>query len=156
MRTPDPDPDRDSRPRKAGEHAYTASKLCSVLLARSLAEYPDVQARRLTAIAYCPGQVFGTGLAKNLPFPLPTVWSLLGTPAGAPLRWFNRNLNARDAAGRTLADLALGRVMPPDGHTYAALRRGRLTWPEPSDLARSHELAQALWNGGAHLVGLTR
>ena len=42
---------------------------------------------------------------------------------------------------------------PPDGRMYAALRRGRLTWPDPSDLARRDDLAQALWNDGARLVG---
>ena len=66
---PDRDPDRDPRPRKAGEHAYTASKLCAVLTARSLSAHPEVQTRRLTVVAYDPGQVFGTGLAKDLSFP---------------------------------------------------------------------------------------
>jgi NAD(P)-dependent dehydrogenase (short-subunit alcohol dehydrogenase family) len=63
---PDRDPDLDTRPRKAGEHAYTASKLCAVLTARSLSERPEVQSQRLTVVAYDPGQVFRTGLAKDL------------------------------------------------------------------------------------------
>lgn len=153
---PDRDPERDTRPRKAGEHAYTASKLCTVLTARSLSEHPDAQSRRLTAVAYDPGQVFGTGLAKDLSFPLRMAWSLLGTPVlGWPLRRLNRNLNTRAAAGNTLADLALGVATPPHGRTYAALRRAQLTWPDPSELARSDELAQALWNDSARLVGLS-
>lgn len=77
---PDRDPDRDPQPRKAGEHAYTASKLCTILTVRSLSEQRDVQTRGLTMVAYCPGQVFGTGLAKDLSFPLRTAWSLMGTP----------------------------------------------------------------------------
>lgn len=153
---PDRDPDRDTRPRKAGEHAYTASKLCAVLTARSLSEYRDVQTRRLTAVAYDPGQVFGTGLAKDLSFPLRMAWSLLGTPVlGWPLRRFSPTLNSRTAAGNTLADLALGLATPPNGRTYAALRRAQLTWPDPSELARRDELAQALWNDSARLVGLS-
>jgi NAD(P)-dependent dehydrogenase (short-subunit alcohol dehydrogenase family) len=152
---PDRDPGRDTRPRKAGEHAYTASKLCTVLTARSLSGHRDVQIRRLTVVAYDPGQVFGTGLAKHLSLPLRTAWSLLGTPVlGWPLRGLNRNLNSRTAAGNTLADVALGLPTPPHGRTYAALRRSRLTWPDPSELARSDELAQALWNDSARLVGL--
>jgi NAD(P)-dependent dehydrogenase (short-subunit alcohol dehydrogenase family) len=152
---PDRDPDRDTRPRKAGEHAYTASKLCAVLTARSLAQDPDLQARRLTAIAYDPGQVFGTGLADDLPLHLRTAWSLLGTPVlGRPLRLLNRHLNSRRAAGNTLADLALGIVTPPDGRTYAALRRGRLSWPDPSTMARDDGRAKALWNESARLVEL--
>jgi len=74
---------------------------------------------------------------------------------GWPLRRLNRNLNSRTAAGNTLADLALGLATPPTGRTYAALRRARLTWPDPSELARRDETARALWNDSAGLVGLS-
>jgi NAD(P)-dependent dehydrogenase (short-subunit alcohol dehydrogenase family) len=151
---PDRDPDRHTRPRKAGEHAYTASKLCSVLTVRSLHAHPDILARHVRAIAYDPGQVFGTGLARDLATPLRMAWSVLGTPLGAPARRLNRNLNTRTAAGHALARLALGTVMPPHGRTYAALRRAQLTWPDPSALARRDDLAQALWTDSARLVGL--
>ncbi|MFI6869709.1 SDR family NAD(P)-dependent oxidoreductase [Nocardia sp. NPDC050406] len=147
---PERDPDRDSRPRKAGEHAYTASKLCAVLTARSLSE----QREGLTALAYDPGQVFGTGLAKNLSLPLRTAWSLFGTPLGWPLRQFSPTMNTRHAAGKALADLALRVTPPPPGHLYAALRRGHLTWPDLSDLARDDKRALALWTDSAGLVGL--
>lgn len=152
---PDRDPGRDTRPRKAGEHAYTASKLCAVLTARSLSEHPDLRPRRLTAVAYDPGQVFGTGLAKDLAFPMRIAWSLLGTPLLRwPLRNLNRSFNTRAAAGNTLADLALGLATPPNGRTHAALRQARLSWPDPSELARRDEVAQALWTDSARLVGL--
>lgn len=151
---PDRDPGLDTRPRKAGQQAYTASKLSAVLTARSLSGRPDLAARRISAVAYCPGQVFGTGLAQDLPAPMRMVWSLLGTPVGAPLRRFSPTLNSRAAAGGTLADLALGRATPTDGCTYAALRRGRLTWPDPSELARRDDVASALWDDSARLVGL--
>jgi NAD(P)-dependent dehydrogenase (short-subunit alcohol dehydrogenase family) len=153
---PDRDLDRDIRPRKAGEHAYTASKLCTVLTARSLSQRPDVQSGRVGVVAYDPGQVFGTGLAKALPLPLRIAWSLLGTPLlGWPLRALNPFLNSRAAAADTLADLALGIVTPAKGRVYVALRRGQLTWEDPSELARSDELAQALWDDSARLVGLS-
>lgn len=152
---PDRDPDLDQRPRKAGQHAYTASKLCTVLTARTMSEHPDVRSRGMAVVAYDPGQVFGTGLAKDLPLPLRTAWALLGTSvAGWPMRGFNRNVNSRRAAGNTLADLALGVVPAPDGRVYGALRRGQIDWPDPSGLARSDALAQALWNDSAGLVGL--
>lgn len=151
---PDLDPGRETRASKAGEHAYTASKLCAVLTARSLAEHGSVQGRRLTVLAYDPGQVFGTGLAKNLALPLRVAWKVFGTPLGWPIRRFSPTLNTRPAAGNTLADLVLGVSTPPNGHTYAALRRGYLTWIDPSELARSDKHAQALWNDSARLVGL--
>ncbi|MFG1945565.1 SDR family NAD(P)-dependent oxidoreductase [Nonomuraea sp. NPDC048826] len=151
---PDRDPGLDPRPAKAGEHAYTASKLCAILTVRSLSAHPDVLSRRITVIAYDPGQVFGTGLSKNLSLPLRVAWVVLGTPLGRPMRWFNPFLNGRAAAGGTLADLSLGRVTPPDGRTFTALRRERLTWPDPSEQGRSDALAQALWDDSARLTGL--
>lgn len=152
---PDRDTDRDTAPRKAGQHAYTASKLCAVLTARSLSNHRDAQTQQLTVIAYDPGQVFGTGLATDLSLPMRTAWSLLGTPMlGWPLRRLSPTLNSRTAAGHALADLALGLAAPPDGHTYAALRRGHLAWRDPSELARNDNVADALWNDSARLVGL--
>lgn len=151
---PDRDPDTDPAPRAAGQHAYTASKLCTVLTARSLVTHREARDRRLTVVAYEPGQVFGTNLARDLPGPMRLAWALLGTPVGWPLRRFRGTLNMRADAGAALADLALGMITPPDGRAYAALRRGRLTWPEPSELARDDHLAQRLWNDSARLVGL--
>ncbi|MEV0526447.1 SDR family NAD(P)-dependent oxidoreductase [Streptomyces sp. NPDC050439] len=149
---PELDAGRDPRPRKAGEHAYTASKLCAVLTARSLSGFPD---HRLTALAFDPGQVFGTGLAKDLALPLRAAWALLGTPVlGWPLRKLNPHFNTRTAAGNALADLVLGAAKPPDGRVLAALRKGRLSWPDVSELAREDEVARALWEDSARLVGL--
>ena len=148
---PDRDPHRASRRKTAGEHAYTASKLCTVLTARALAEHPETRRQQRSVVAYDPGQVFGTGLAQDLSWPLRTAWAVLGTPLGRPLGHVNRNLNARAAAGRALASLALGAT--PDRHAYAALRRGQLNWLDPSELARDEVLAQKLWNDSATLVG---
>jgi hypothetical protein len=63
-------------------------------------------------------------------------------------------MSSRTAAGGALADLALGKVHPPAGRVYTALRRGRITWPEPSELARRNDLMEALWQDSAALVGL--
>lgn len=152
---PDRDPDQHTDAKVAGEHAYTASKLCAVLTARWLSNQAMPGYRPLNVVAYCPGQVFGTGLAKDLSLPLRAAWAVLGTPLGTPLRSFNRNLNSRHAAGNALADLVCGVEASPTGHTYAALRRGRLTWPVPSEQARDDDLARKLWNESAVLVGPT-
>ncbi|MFD1826409.1 SDR family NAD(P)-dependent oxidoreductase [Mumia zhuanghuii] len=149
------DPGTEDRPRKAAEHAYTASKLCVVLTVRALSERADIRSRRMAAVAFCPGQVFGTGLARNLPAPMRAAWSVMAGPVlGPPLRALNATHNTRDAAGRALADLALRRTRPPDGRTYAALRRGRVTWPEPSERARDLATARALWSDSAQMVGV--
>jgi NAD(P)-dependent dehydrogenase (short-subunit alcohol dehydrogenase family) len=151
---PERDPETHKSPGKAAQHAYTASKLCALLTVRSLAEHPEARARNLTAIAYCPGQVFGTGLAGDLPAPMRIAWKALGSPLAKPLRRFNRFLNTRADAAEALADLAVGRVRPPEGRRYAALRGGRLTWDDPSTLARDDRLARRLWSDSAELVGL--
>lgn len=152
---PERDPDLDPTPAKAGQHAYTASKTCVVLTARALAENQAVRERGIRVVAYCPGQVFGTGLAAGLSRPRRVAWAVMGTPVSAPLRRFVPTLNTQAAAGGTLARLALGSVALPEGGSYTALRRGRLTWPEPSELARDDETGAALWRASAKLVGLT-
>ncbi|MFI1461568.1 SDR family NAD(P)-dependent oxidoreductase [Nocardia carnea] len=151
---PDRDPELDHRPRKAGEHAYTASKLCAVLTARALSEQEPAPDKKITAIAYCPGQVFGTGLARELPLHLRAAWSLMGSPVlSEAARRFDRTLNTRQDAANSLADLASGVTRPPAGRIYAALRGGQLTWPDPS-AACSAEAARKLWCDSAELVGL--
>jgi hypothetical protein len=65
------------------------------------------------------------------------------------------HFNSREAAGQALADLALGVVRPPaNNYYYAALRRGRLTWREPSELARRDDVMHALWRDSAELAGV--
>ena len=150
---PEHDPDRDLQPRRAGEHAYTASKLCAVLTARSLMTRGEIRDRDVTAIAFCPGQVFGTGLADHMSVARRIVWAVLGSRVLArPLRRLNPFFNSPATAGAALADLALGVATPPPGHVYAALRGGRLRWPDPSDLARDDVLAQRLWDGSERLA----
>ncbi|WP_043621573.1 SDR family NAD(P)-dependent oxidoreductase [Nonomuraea candida] len=150
LAAPELDPDRESSPRAAGGHAYTASKLCGLMTARTLARRPETLDKRLTVLAYDPGPTPGTGLSRNFSLPIRIVWSLLGTPLGALVP----RMNSRRAAGHTLADLCLGTITPPAGQGYASLVRGRLTWPQPSKTARDDAAGEALWQDSAALVGL--
>jgi NAD(P)-dependent dehydrogenase (short-subunit alcohol dehydrogenase family) len=147
---PELDPDRDQKPRAAGGRAYSSSKLCNVLTARALAARPETQESQFTVIAYNPGPTPGTGLVRNNGFAINFVWQTMGPALGLLVPRFN----SRQAAGGALADLALGKTQPPAGRVYAALRRGQLTWPDPSELARSDDLMAALWRDSAALVGL--
>ncbi len=147
---PEQDPDRDRSPQTAGGRAYSSSKLCNLLTARSFAAQPEAQARRLSVIAYDPGATPGTGLARSDSLLRRGLWRLFGTP----LRVLVPMFNSREAAGGALADLALGKVHPPAGRIYAALRRGQITWPDPSELARRDDVMEALWRDSAALVGL--
>lgn len=148
---PELDPDRDQRPRTAAGRAYTSAKLCVVLTARALAARPELRDRRVTVVAYDPGHTPGTGLTREGGRLLYFMWRLLGTPVVRPLLWKS---NRVDVAGENLARVALGDEKPPEGNGYAALRRNRLGWREPSELARQDDLMHALWRDSAALVGL--
>jgi NAD(P)-dependent dehydrogenase (short-subunit alcohol dehydrogenase family) len=147
---PEQDPDRDQSPRAAGGRAYASSKLCNVLTARALAAHPEAQCHQFTVLAYDPGPTPGTGLVRNTGFAVRLLWLVLGTS----VRRLVPRFNSRTAAGGALADLALGKTQPPARRIYAALRRGRLTFPDPSELARRDDLMETLWQDSAALVGL--
>jgi NAD(P)-dependent dehydrogenase (short-subunit alcohol dehydrogenase family) len=148
---PELDPHRDPDPRTAAGRAYASAKLCVVLLARALAGRHDSKARGITILAYDPGPTPGTGLLRGQNAFARFVWTTLATP----LRVVMRKANKIEDAGQMLACLALGLVDRPDGRIYGALRRGRLTWPELSLLARRDDLMEALWRDSALLLGLS-
>jgi NAD(P)-dependent dehydrogenase (short-subunit alcohol dehydrogenase family) len=49
----------------AGVRAYSASKLCNLLTAQSLAALDEVKARQITVIAVSPGLPGGTSLSRD-------------------------------------------------------------------------------------------
>jgi NAD(P)-dependent dehydrogenase (short-subunit alcohol dehydrogenase family) len=152
------DPEELGHPSKAGAggiRAYAASKLCNLLTARSFAALDAVKARNIQVIAYNPGLTGGTSLGNPSPFvrfllpnvvrPILRVVSIVRPPfyMGTPER-----------AGEALAELASGKVTPPAGRVYASLVKGNLTFPDPSELARSDEARDRLWRESAIMVGL--
>jgi hypothetical protein len=62
-------------------------------------------------------------------------------------------MNGLADAGRGLAELA-STVTPPVGRVYPSLRKGRLTWPEPSELARNDVAMRKLWDDSVALAGV--
>ena len=65
-----------------------------------------------------------------------------------------RPVNTIGQAGDAIADLGLGTIVPPSGRLYASLVKGKLTWPDPSELAQSDTAMRGLWVESAHMVGL--
>lgn len=130
-----------------GLRAYSSSKLANMLTVRALAARPEAKA--LTVLAYNPGLTPGTGLVRNQPWVVRSlVWPLL--PAIKP---FFGLMNSLADAGSALAGLATT-TSPPPGRLYASLRKGRLTWPDPSELARDDRVVRQMWDDSARLVGL--
>jgi NAD(P)-dependent dehydrogenase (short-subunit alcohol dehydrogenase family) len=144
---PERNPQPDSSGTIAGMRAYSSSKLCNLLTALYLAQSEEARAGQWSVFAYDPGLTPGTGLIRNQPWIVRTlIWPLL--PLAVP---FSKGMNSLADAGRGLAELALS-AAAPDGHVYAALRKGKLTWPEASDLARDDAVMRALWRDSAELV----
>ncbi len=146
-----------SRAPGAGMRAYSASKLCNLLTARSLAGLDEVKARQIEVIAYNPGFTVGTSLMRSAPG-----WmrSLLGGPFGRPLLLLVSRFLSQlypgtpERAGDVLAQLALGELTPPPGRTYVSLVRGDVTFPDPARLALSDETRDHLWRESATMVGI--
>ena len=147
---PQTDPESDGSAFAAAFRAYSSSKLCNLLTARALAASPLAQERKLTVIAFNPGFTPGTGLGRSLPLPLRLATRIV------PWRILGRFLRINTAAhgGETLADLALGRIEPPEGHLYASIVSRELAWPDPSELAQDDDVMSKLWLDSARLVGV--
>ncbi|CAG9243767.1 SDR family NAD(P)-dependent oxidoreductase [Paraburkholderia caribensis] len=132
----------------AGFRAYSASKLCNLLTARGLADSNVAKLKSLTVIAYNPGFTAGTSLFRAWP-----LWAKVAVGVASVVRPMTR-LATVEQAGTNLADLALGRIIPPVGHIYASLVNQQLLWPDPSELARRDDTVVGLWNDSARMVGL--
>ena len=130
---------------KGGFQAYSAAKLCNILTARALAAANP----SLRVVAYNPGFTPGTGLQREWP-----LWGRAAVAVGRAMRPIAR-LATVEQAGDVLADLAEGRITPPDGRIYASLVKRQVTWPDPSDLAQRDDLMHTLWDDSARMVGLT-
>ena len=146
---PETDPERDGSAFTGPFRAYSSSKLCNLLTARALAVSPLAQERKLTVIAFNPGFTPGTGLGRNLPMPLRLMMKVVPWIIGR-----FRRINTAAHGGETLADLALGRIEPPERHLYASIVLRELAWPDPSELAQDDDVMAKLWLDSARLVGV--
>jgi NAD(P)-dependent dehydrogenase (short-subunit alcohol dehydrogenase family) len=143
--------------RSEAMRAYPASKLCNILTARKLAELPEVKERAVRVVAYNPGLTPGTSLVRASPFAQVMIHSRLLHVLLSVASRFKPALypGTPERAGEALAQLTLGTVRPPDGRIYASLVRGEITFPDPSELARSDEARDRLWRESAALVGVS-
>jgi NAD(P)-dependent dehydrogenase (short-subunit alcohol dehydrogenase family) len=139
-------PKKDTR---AVLRAYAASKLCNLITARALASSALARERGLRVIAFNPGFTPGTQLTRNHGLAFKIFFAVL-----VPMLSVFQRMNTVGGGGTLLADLALGRIVPPAGRFYASQVKRRLTWPDPSELARDDAVMAKLWRDSAALVGL--
>ena len=144
---PELDPEAEKSGMTAGLRAYSSSKLCNLMTARSLAQRAEVIDRSIAVHAYDPGFIPATGLARNAPWPVrKLIMPLLALlPAG-------KGTNRLADGASALAGLTDGTIA--NAAVYMSLRRGQPTWPAPSALARDDALCQQLWADSAALVGI--
>jgi NAD(P)-dependent dehydrogenase (short-subunit alcohol dehydrogenase family) len=154
------DPQTLAHPGKSGFgtgiRAYSASKLCNLLTAQSLAALDEVKARQITVIAFNPGLTGGTSLGRHssrarrvlVTLLMRTVFRLAGLfrPEYA--------LGTAERSGEALAQVALGAITPPPGRIYISLVKGEPTFPDPSELARSQDAQDQLWRESAAMAGM--
>jgi hypothetical protein len=131
-----------------GIRAYASSKLCDLLTARAFEASTDAQMNGMRVIAYNPGLTPGTSLFRAWPW-----WAKSAMGVASILRPLT-GMNTIEQAGNAIADLGLGTIMPPSGRIYASLVKGKLTWPDPSELAQSDTAMRGLWVESAQMVGL--
>ena len=133
-----------------GFRAYSSSKLCDLLTARAFEASTDAQMNGMRVIAYNPGLTPDTSLYRAWPW-----WAKLMMASASLVRPL-AGINTIEQAANAIAGLALGTIVPPTGRIYASLVKGRLTWPDPSELAQSDTAMKALWVESAHMVGLPK
>ncbi|HCB0391660.1 TPA: SDR family NAD(P)-dependent oxidoreductase [Klebsiella pneumoniae] len=138
-----------------GIRSYTASKLCNLMTALSLARHDTLVARQIEVIAFNPGLTGGaagreaSALQKALlGIVMRTIFPLVGLFRPEFV------MNAPEHSGRMLSDVALGTLSLPDGRIYISLVKGNPTFPDPSELARDREAQERLWRESAVMVGL--
>jgi len=131
------DPDRLAHPPRgkrtgfaAGFRAYSASKLCDLLTARALAASPEAKTHRLIVTAYNPGLTPDTSLFRAWP-----LWARMLMGVARLVRPLAR-LNSARTSRRSARGSRPWPITPPAGRIYASLVNGRVTWPDPSELAQ--------------------
>jgi NAD(P)-dependent dehydrogenase (short-subunit alcohol dehydrogenase family) len=132
----------------AGFRAYSSSKLCDLLMARGFEVSADAQTNGMRVIAYNPGLTPDTSLYRAWPW-----WAKLMMASASFVRPL-AGINTIEQAGNAIADLSLGTIVPPAGRMYSSLVKGRLTWPDPSELAQSDTAMKELWAQSARMVGM--
>ena len=132
-----------------GFRAYSSSKLCDLLTASAFEVSTEAQTNGMRVVAYNPGLTPDTSLYRAWPW-----WAKLMMASASFVRPL-AGINTIEQAGNAIVDLALGTIAPPPGRIYASLVKGRLTWPDPSELAQSDTAMKELWVDSAHMVGMS-
>jgi NAD(P)-dependent dehydrogenase (short-subunit alcohol dehydrogenase family) len=136
--------------RDAGLRRYSTSKLCNVYctyeMASRLAASEDPRLQSIRVLAFDPGLMPGTGLARTYPAVLRFLWNYL-LPV---LTLFQRNANMPSKSGKRLADLATDGASTVTAKYYSDGKE-----KPSSDLSYDPGNAKNLWEVSAQMVGIS-
>jgi NAD(P)-dependent dehydrogenase (short-subunit alcohol dehydrogenase family) len=148
---PATDPDNPSSRMRAGQFAYSSSKLCNVMTARELARRIANTRPDLMIAAFDPGFTPGTGLARQYGTVVSTLFRFV-----LPLVVRGGRVSTPLNSCSKLAALATDPAYAGARGTYYAVRGPAMNAVEPSDLARDEAAAAPLWDDSAAMVGLAK
>jgi NAD(P)-dependent dehydrogenase (short-subunit alcohol dehydrogenase family) len=143
---------RQEPPGIAGRRAYSTSKLCNVLCAYELDRRIQLCGRSgPSVLAFDPGLMPGTGLARSYPPLLQALWSWVLPTLIPVLRLvMGPNVHRPAVSGANLARLALD----PSVHGWTGVYVEGRSAIRSSEVSYDRELQADLWALSAELTGL--
>jgi protochlorophyllide reductase len=145
---PETDPTLDADPGQAGRRAYSSSKLCNVMTARTLARRLAAERPDVAVAALDPGFTPGTGLARDYPAPISFVFRRV-----LPLVVRGERVSTPQRSGAFLADLAVTPEYAGARGDYFSVRGQSLKRVDPSVYARDDAAGERLWVESEALIG---
>lgn len=139
-----------------GMRFYAATKLCNLLTARSLSAISLKDGSGIRVIAFNPGLTGDTSLMGKQSAFIKILLQVVIRPLFYVVGMLKPAffMGTAKRSGEALADLALGKVTLPQDKIYASLVRGKLTFPNPSQLAQDNKTRDLVWQESAKMVGL--
>jgi NAD(P)-dependent dehydrogenase (short-subunit alcohol dehydrogenase family) len=143
---------KDGRKPSSGGVRYTTSKLCNILFAYELNRRFAKHGSRMISIAFDPGYIPETGLARTAPA---LAVGLLRSKFG---KWLFRTLGitmgSLSFSGDALARLAIDKEFAAAGGQYFQSKEGSLLCERSSEVSYDEQKALNLWKDSEALVKL--
>ena len=140
-----------------GRLAYVNSKLCNLWFAYELVRRIDAAglSSAVSVLAFEPGLVPGSGLARDYPPVLRFVWNRVLPGVARALSPVVPTINPAPKAGNALAQMVLDPALARRSGKYFP---SHARWQEAasSDDSYDRDRARALWDESVRMAGLTR
>ena len=138
-----------AKPLSVGKR-YATSKLCTVMYAYELARRLEREGSSIASIAYDPGSVTGTGLARDMPAAVR--WVMKTSLPNRLMKLIGVTTSTATFSGAALADLAVDPRYADGSGGYFQAKEGKLSKVASSKVSYDEQLAQTLWKDSEQLV----